>query len=417
MERTKIHNAVYTLSDELRELARAIHADPECDFQEYHACARQVALLKKHGFEVEENFCGFETAYRAVYHAVGTKVDNGSVSGADSGLASNAECAAASGLNRAPKIAFLSEYDALPGLGHACGHNLIAAVSCGSAIALKSLIDEIGGSIYLYGCPAEETSGAKAPMADAGIFDDMDVAMMAHPFSEHACGGSSMALDAIQFEYFGKASHAAAAPWEGINALDGAIGTFNMINALRQHMIPEARVHGYIKDGGKAPNIVPEYACARFYVRAPKKAYLKGLTERVINCARGAALGCGAELKVSHFESSFDDLVTNKTLAAAYRQALRDGGCDAPISDWLDGASTDTGNVSYRCPAIHAWYDITHDPAVSLHTREFEQAAGSEEAFSQSLKVCEALVVTAVRVLTEPDLLAAIRSEFDAIEK
>ena len=385
----RIREQIAYLMPELKELNLSIYNQPELGYEEFHACAVQVALLKKHGFTVEESFLDIPTAYRAVYK----------------------------GKTPGPNIAFLAEYDALPGLGHACGHNLIATVACGSAIALASLVDEIGGNVYVFGCPAEETIGAKAPMADAGVFDDMAIALIAHPFSANACGGSTIALDALQFEFFGKPAHAAGSPWDGINALDGVINTFNMINALRQHIRPEARIHGYINHGGTAPNVVPEYASAKFYVRAPKKAYLAELSQKVIHCAEGAALGCGARLEVSHFENSFDNLVTNETLAEAYRLQLRLLGVEGPIYTEADGASTDTGNVSHRCPAIHPWFDITGDETIKIHSHEFQQCAGTDHAFETACLIMEALTGIAVRVITEPALLPQIRAEFEHADK
>ncbi len=385
----RIHEQIASLSNELKELDLAIYNHPELGYEEVHACAVQVALLQKHGFSVEESYLGMPTAYRAVYK----------------------------GKKPGPNIAFLAEYDALPGLGHACGHNLIATVACGSAFALKSLVDEIGGNVYVFGCPAEETSGAKAPMADAGAFDDMAIALIAHPYCANACGGSTIALNALQFEFFGKPAHAAGNPWDGINALDGVINTFNMINALRQHIRPEARIHGYIDHGGTAPNIVPEYASAKFYVRAPKKDYLEELSEKVIRCAEGAALGCGARLEVSHFENSFDDLVTNEPLAEAYRLQLRLLGVEGPIYTEADGGSTDTGNVSHHCPAIHPWFDITGDETIKIHSHEFQKCAGTDKAFDAACRIMEALTNIAVRVITEPALLAQIREDFKKIDK
>ena len=260
-----ISERVDTLREEVRAAAHAIHEDPELGMQEFHAVATLTGLLEKHGFAIERGVCGLETAFIASYK----------------------------GEKEGPVIGFLAEYDALNGLGHACGHNLIGALACCNAIALKDAIDEYGGEVQVIGAPAEETNGGKVPLAANGYYDDLAVAMMAHPFGRHAASGSMNAIDSQRFEFFGKSAHAAGAPHEGINALNGVLKTFDLIDALRQHITPDARVSGVIKDGGKAANIVPDYAMAEFYIRANTSAYLIGFSEKVKNCARAAALATG----------------------------------------------------------------------------------------------------------------------------
>ncbi len=191
-------------------------------------------------------------------------------------------------------------------------------MSIGAAVGLKSVIDETGGTIRVYGTPAEETKGAKVPMAAAGLFDDVDIALMAHPYYAYEKSGASLAMDALQFEYTGKAAHAAASPYEGVNALDGVLLLFNSINALRQQLRSDTRIHGIITEGGKAANIIPDYAAAQFYVRSATRVYTDEVVHKVLSCAEGAALQTGCTLKVSNYEYSYDELMTNEALSELF---------------------------------------------------------------------------------------------------
>ncbi len=227
----KAQSTIDSLSSDLKELALNIWNNPEIGLEEHTACRLQVDLLKKYGFETECPFAGFDTAYRAVYR----------------------------GKRPGPKIAMLAEYDALPEIGHGCGHNLIAMVGVGSGIAMRELADELGGDIYVFGTPAEENLGSKVQMSEQGVFDQMDVAMMSHPASYNADCFNTTAVNSYQISFYGKPAHAAGAPYEGRNALDAMINFFNMVNALRQQTKPDVRIHGIITKGGAAPNIIPDY--------------------------------------------------------------------------------------------------------------------------------------------------------------
>ncbi|MBG0763944.1 MAG: amidohydrolase, partial [Tissierellales bacterium] len=214
----KVAQLIDNLEEELRQLSEEIYENPELGYKEFKSAKLHEKILEKYGFEVESGYMGIETGFRAEY---------------DSG-------------KEGPTVAFLIEYDALPGIGHGCGHNILGTTSTGASIVLKSIIDEIGGKVVAFGTPAEETSGAKVIFADKGAFDDVDVAMMAHPNFAYNRSGKSLALEPIEFEFTGRTSHAAAAPEKGINALDAAINTFNNINALRQQVRSDARIHGII---------------------------------------------------------------------------------------------------------------------------------------------------------------------------
>jgi amidohydrolase len=366
--------------------ARYIGNHPELGYEEFKACSRLAREFEHFGFAVQTGLLGMETAFLAEYRAS----------------------------RPGPVAALFCEYDALPEIGHACGHHLISAMSLAAAAGLKSVLEETGGVIRVYGTPAEETAGAKVPMADKGLFDDVDFALMAHPFHAFETPGTSLALDAVQFEFFGKAAHAAASPHEGINALDAVIQLFNAVNALRQQMESHARVHGIIVEGGKAANIIPDYAAARFYIRAANRPYTSMLTGRVRRCAEGAALQTGCQWKESYYEHSYDELLTNETLSEVYLNNLRALGVPPEeIRPGQDHGSLDLGNVSRRCPVIHPFVKVIDEPH-PLHTREFRDAAMTGRAMELMLLSGKALAFTAYDVLADPQLLRRIRKEFES---
>ncbi|PYZ91637.1 amidohydrolase [Salipaludibacillus keqinensis] len=373
------------LSDSFYEISQYIGHNPELGNEEEKACRILTETLMEHGFTVKTGIVHQPTAFEAVY---------------DSGKP---------GAN----IGFMCEYDALPDLGHACGHNLIGTQGIAAAIGLASVIHETGGKIYVYGTPAEETKGAKVTMADAGYFDHLDAALMAHPSSSYVKSGSSLAMDAIQFAFYGKSAHAAAAPDKGVNALDAVIQTFNSVNALRQHVTSDVRLHGIIPEGGQAANIVPDYAVAQFYVRAKKRSTCDPVTEKVIQCAKGAALATGARLEVSNYEYSYDDMITNRMLSETFTKQLQELGIDEDeIFEHRGGTgSLDMGNVSQRCPSIHPYVKISSQP-ISAHTHEFREAALNKEGYDGMLVGAKALAMTGYTILTDDHLRMQIASEF-----
>lgn len=383
--KAKIMENVDSLRDELISMSKFIHDNPELGNQEYRASALLEDVLEKHGFRVERGYLGLDTAFKADY-------GNGDGTG----------------------VAIMAEYDALPGIGHGCGHNLICAAAVGAAVALKAVADEFGGLVTVFGTPAEETNGAKVTMAAAGVFDPYDIAVMAHPSDKYCVYSSSLAMDALQFEYFGKAAHAAASPEEGINSLDAVIQLFNGVNALRQQMEDGSRVHGIISDGGKAPNIIPDYAKARFYVRAKTRAKLDQLKEKVINCAKGAELATGATLEVSSFEFPFDNMITNKHLAETCMENLKRMGINDIAGNDENMGSTDMGNVSHRVPAMHMYFKIT-EAGTPGHSIEMCNAAGSLEGMNAMLTAASALAMTAADVIMDDNLRQRIRDEFNKI--
>lgn len=380
----RIFQSIDANAPRFKELSTFIGKHPELGHEEVLAAERLTQELSSQGFTVERNILDLPTAFIAKYKSK----------------------------KPGPVIAFPAEYDALPEIGHACGHHLICSMSVSAAVGLKSVLDETGGEIRVYGTPAEETKGAKVPMADAGLFDDVDAALMAHPYYTFEQSGRSLAMDAIQFEYFGKPAHAAASPHEGINALDGVLLLFQSINALRQQLQSHARIHGVITDGGKAANIIPDYAAAQFYVRSANRPYTDELVQKVLACAQGAALQTGCTLKTSNYEYSYDELVTNDSLSAAFYDNLTSMGVRPDEIEYgEDHGSLDMGNVSRHCPVIHPFVKVI-DGKYQLHTKEFRDLAMSEQALDGMIFAGKALAATAYDILSKPGLLDAIKKEF-----
>lgn len=381
----QIVKQVKVLKETLSEISDFICCNPELGNNEFKAMEKLTSFLKSHSFSVESNIVGISTAFRAVY---------------DSG-------------KPGPRVAYLCEYDALPGIGHGCGHNMIGTMSSGAAVALSKVLNEIGGEVVVFGTPAEETNGAKVALAEKGAFNGIDVAMIVHPGDKTSESGASLAMDAIQFDFKGKPSHAAASPEEGINALDAVIMTFNGINALRQHVTSDVRIHGIIKEGGKAANIVPDRAIAQFYVRAGKKKYLKELVEKVKDIARGAALMTGAALDISNYELSYDNMNTNNTLSRAFTDNLKLIGVTDIKPASSDHGSIDMGNVSNVVPSIHPYISIVKDTPIVAHTTEFRDATLTETAHEALVKGATALALTGYDVITDKELLDKIKTEFN----
>lgn len=380
----KISEAVSSVMNELTDISKSLYENPELGYEEFKSSRLLGDFFKIHGFELDMGIYNIETAFKAMY--------NSSKDG--------------------PKIAFLCEYDALPGIGHGCGHNLISSISLGAAVGLKSIIDQIGGTIVIFGTPAEETSGAKVALARQGAFSNIDAAMIVHPSPVTEESGSSLALTAVQFEYFGKSSHAAASPEKGINALEAAILTYNNINSLRQYVTSDVKIHGIIKEGGKAANIIPDYAAVQFYVRAAKNKYRDEVADRVINCAKAASDAVGTKLKVSYFEEPYDDLNTNKTLSKLFNQNLLALGESEIRSASASFGSVDMGNVSQVVPAIHPWLGIG-DSDLALHTKEFADYTQTENGKNTIYKGACAMAMTAFDVIVSKEIQNEIKEEFE----
>jgi amidohydrolase len=382
--KVKVGDYVDAIADQLIEVSRDIHEHPELRFEEFRASKLLAERLREAGFNTELGVAGLETAIRAVHPSI----------------------------SPGPTVAIIGEYDALPGVGHACGHNLIAAAGLGAALALGSIKAEIPGRLIFFGTPAEEGGGGKVKMVDAGLFDEVDAAMMFHPSSNTVVDRKSLAITEVEIEFNGKASHASGSPEKGINALDAVIQTFNGINALRQHMKDGARIHGIITDGGEQPNIVPEHAAALFYVRAVENEYRDELLERLRRCAEGAGLATGASLSFNAVGHSYKAMRPNHVLGDAFVKNLNSLGepLKPPPADAGMG-STDMGDVSQLVPAIHAYIQICGED-VAGHSREFAQAAISQRGQEVMLIAAKAMAMTGVELFTEPDLVRRMKEEF-----
>ncbi len=369
-------------------LSDAIYANPELGNKEYESSKLHAALLQKYGFAVEKPYLGFGTGYRAEYRSA----------------------------KPGPHICYMAEYDALPGVGHGCGHNMLGATSVAAGILLSRLVDETGGWAVVLGTPAEETNGAKVEYAKRGVFRDLDAAIVCHPTSvEYYKSGASLAMETIEFEFFGKAAHAASEPEMGINALDAVIQTFNNVNALRQQTKTDARIHGIITEGGEACNVIPEHCVCRFYVRAAKKSYLKHLYEQVMNCGKAAAMATGCKLQMRPFELGYDDLATNERMNQLFIDSLAELGVKEVADPGDASGSVDAGNVSYVCPTIHPYFPITKKN-VAGHTREFAACTQTDYAKDRMMEAACAMALTGYHIITEPQTLAEIRREFQALK-
>jgi amidohydrolase len=380
--KTAISRDIEARTGELGAVSRKIHDNPETAMEERKASGWLVGYLKESGFKLETGIYGLPTSFRAKY-----------------------------GKGK-PVIGFLAEYDALPKLGHACGHNLIATSSIAAATAAKLAVDELGGSIIVYGTPGEEGDAGKALMAERGAFRDLDVAMICHPGGGNQVVTNALACQTLDVEFFGKAAHAAADPDAGINALEAMILSFNNIDALRQHIKDTARIHGIITDGGEAANIVPAHTAGSFIVRADNDDYLDILKEKVLNCFTGAAIATGAELKYQWAEVRYAVMRNNMVLARLFRKNMESLGHKIPLGEsgkWA--GSTDVGNVSRLAPTIQPMVGIAPDD-VLIHSVPFAEAAATDKALAIMLDAARAMAITAADILAGPEIFTAMRDEF-----
>ena len=365
MEKTPFLDEIFA---EICEMSNFMYQNPELGNQEFKAVEKLTSFLKAHGFVVTLGTANIPTAFEAVY---------------DTG-------------QPGPNIGYLCEYDALPEIGHGCGHNMMGPMSVGAAAILRH--NATCGKIYVYGTPAEETNGAKVAMAEAGIFNHLACAMIVHPSAKTRYSGTSAAMEALQFAYFGQTAHAAGCPEKGINALNAVIQLFNGIDALRQHVTDDVRIHGIISKGGVAANIVPEEAVGQFYVRSATKENLAKVKAQVLNIAEGAALMTGARLEVSNYELSYDDLKTNAPLMERFAENLKALGITDIEPATKGSGSSDIGNVSNVVPTIHPSIGIAHEEIIG-HTREFADATITDFAHEQLRKAAMALAMTGEDVL------------------
>ncbi len=373
------------LGASLIELSHAVHSTPELAYEEHRSSAALAAALQDLGFAVERGIGGLPTAFRA-----------------DAG-------------HRGPRVLICAEYDALPDIGHACGHNIIGASAVGAGAALAPLADDLEMRVTVLGTPAEEQGGGKCELIEAGAFDDADVAMMVHPGPHEIVDMPTLAVAHLDVTFHGRESHASAYPELGRNALDALTISYAAIAALRQHIRPEERIHGIVTHGGDAPNIVPKRTEARYYVRARTMHELHELTERVQRCFEAGALATGCEVEVSHVSKPYDRVRHNPKMASLYDDNLRRLGRAAiPAAAMQRSAgSTDMGNVSEVCPAIHPMMSIESLPAVN-HQAAFAAHCVGPAGDRAVLDAAKAMAFTVIDIATTPGALEEIRAGFDA---
>ena len=378
------------LAPQLEEISHFLYTHPELGLEEYQAAEYLSDWMEKQGFALERRWHGLDTAFAARWGEEG------------------------------PCVAFLAEYDALPGYGpkgcdpgHACGHNWIAATCAGAALIFKRVCEQTGlkARVLFAGCPAEETFGSKALLAAKGAFDQMDLALQAHLSEETNIYHRSLALTALEIRYFGKAAHASAAPWEGINALDAVQLFYAGISALRQQLKPDVRLHGIVREGGLAANSIPERASCLYYARAARRQDLDRVVERLRDVAQGAALMTGARLEINQDELPMDDIVRLPALQQLFDGLLRKEGL-VTITPEEEAArsvgSTDVGNVSHVCPTIFVEVGLE---GFNGHTEE-ALALADEAAYPVLHSTVRVLAEAALRVASESDLREKLWQEF-----
>jgi len=388
----QVCEAIDRRAAELIEIADWIHAHPEIGHQEVEAAKRLSGLLTSAGIPVEMGTAGMATAFKAELGGKSSK---------------------------RPRVAILAEYDALPGLGHGCGHNLIGTSAIGAGLALSEVIPDLEGSVWVLGTPAEESaapnSGGKVHMVNAGIFSDVDAAIMFHPGTETAVTlDRSLAARGFEFYFHGRAAHAAGAPEEGINALDAVVLLYNAISMMRQQVRSDVRIHGIILSGGAAANIIPDYAAIRYRTRADDSEYLEEIVQRVIACAEGAAKATGCRLEWTEYMPGYENTMPNKVLLDLISSNMRALGLSVNNERRRSGrGSTDFGNVSRRVPGIEARLAITDDWEIPGHSIQFREAAGSEHGRQAMLYAAKSLAMTTIDLLTVPEHLQRAREVFD----
>jgi len=378
----RLATAVEASRHAILDLSRRIHANPEPAFEERLAAAWVAEAVARHGYVVEHPAGSLETAVRG-------RLRGGGGDG--------------------PRVGILAEYDALPGIGHACGHNTMAASGVGAAIALAALAPELPGEVVFLGTPAEERGSGKEIMIRDGLFDGIDAALLFHPGDVTQLGAEMLASEDIDVVFTGKAAHAASEPWDGLNALDALVLLFTSIGLWRQQLQPDARVHGIILEGGQAANVIPERTAARFMIRSSDERRFSAMRDHFARLVRAAALatGCAEEFIFSGLSRTMRD---NRVLGERFAANLAPYGfADSP--PFGNPGSSDMANVSHVCPTIHPTLAIC-DRGVPGHSIAFRDAAASPRAEEVTLVAATAVAQTAYEVLTDPDLVAAAWREF-----
>lgn len=379
-------NIVEQYSSELDNLSMEVWKNPELGFEEYIACKLQCDLLRKWGYTVTENFCDFKTAFRCEY---------GSSS---------------------PVFAITSEYDALPGVDHGCGHNLICATALGAFVSLATYLKDnnLPGKVVLIGTPAEESGSSKVQIVQQGAFNGVDAAMMVHPLWTTTTDRACLSIKRFDITFFGKAAHAGGSPELGINALDAVQLLFAGVNAYRQQLPEASRIHGVITEGGLKPNIIPDRASCCFYVRADSSLWQNQMNERFFNIVKGAALMTGCEYEIKETEGT-QARKPSKLMNKEWVDNIQNLGVSANLTLGPGRGSSDFGNVSQVVPAIHPYIGISEENIdIPAHSVEFAKASATPFAFQQMHKAAAAMAAIGLKVLTCEQFRLALKEEFKA---
>lgn len=387
MNYTELKNKIFAeidkYHDELVALNNDLADNPEISGEEYETSRKIVELMRSKGYEVEYPFAGLDTAFKGVYGSNSHK----------------------------HKIAIMTEYDALPEIGHACGHCLSGAISILAGFATKELQDELDADIHIIGTPIEETDGAKCTMVDRGVFDGYDLAIMVHLYNSTLIMPKLQGLASNMYCFHGKAAHASAAPWDGVNAFNAAQLMFHAVDMLRQHSKLDAQFHGIIRNGGEAPNIVPEEVTCEFYVRALDKHYLAELVEKVDKCAEGAAIATGTTWDKYATAATYDNMKANPTGEAALYEIYDELGIEVNGDHDKIFGSSDAGNVSFACPAFHPCLQVT-EPEVPIHTRGFAEAMKTERAY-RALDDGQIIALQIAKIFSDEEKIKALKADFE----
>lgn len=382
-----IEKYVESYSEKIKKIAQWLFEHPEPALKEYEGAKMLSDFMEEEGFRVERNYLGMETAWKAVKK-------NG---------------------EKGPKIALLAEFDALPGCGHACGHHMIAAMSVGAGCVLAEMLNNFEGEIAVFGTPAEETGDGKTYLADRNAFDDYDFAIMLHPYFETIVCPDMIAIGGKDFVFKGKAAHAGADPWNGINALDAAVLFYNAIGVLRQQMKDRTRIHGIMMEGGKAPNVIPDYSRIRLEWRAPLQKDFDDMTDKIQKCAEGAALATGCQLESEWFEPICNGLRNDPVLETIVKEVMDE--CNVEYSDSETGGSSDVGNVSQIIPTLSPMFGVTQEKNYGMHTPEFRDATMLPFGQERMLLGVKILALTGLTVFENPGLLKELREERKTLAK
>jgi len=380
----KISLEIKKLSKEITTLSKTIFETPELNYKEIKSSSLLTQKLEGEGFKVKRGKGKLKTAFDAEWK----------------------------GKLKKPTVVLIAEYDALPNIGHACGHNMIAAASYGASVAVKNLLGENCGRLKVIGTPAEEGGGGKLLMIKGGWFKGVDAAMMVHPSNKTRAVARMLAVMEVRFRFYGKASHAAAHPELGINALDGVINLFNAVNALRQQTPDFSRVHGIITHGGDAPNIIPEYAEAKFMIRGLTMPDFNYMVKKVFDCARGSAKSSGCRLKIVSNPLVYHPFEPNRTMGKVFAKHFKSSGLiENGPGETKEIGSSDIGNLSQVVPSLHPEFAVGDGKAVN-HSRDFLKAVVSKNGIENMLKATTAMAATAIDIFYDAKLVADIKTDF-----